>query len=226
MWEEGPWTDQEVWWGSGLGTARSRPGSLFDLPDFLQVAAVGFLHLLGDIFRRGVRCSEFAFYMTNSFSMETRAHVSVLELCSIFNTFPLEFVLFSFILNSGTCSLFSTGPGVFFPPLLLLLLFPDLRLPPPFLGLIPFGLFVFDVIVSTPAGFLLSSTWEMHAGRDLMLNLWRRTSLCKSLKLTRRLFTSSLSKDCLHSWRKKWNQESTTFSNFPGKHLSWAISSL
>jgi hypothetical protein len=102
MWEEGPWTDQEVWWGSGLGTARSRPGSLFDLPDFCQVVAVGFLHLLGDIFHRDVECSKFAFYMTNSFSMETRAHVSVLELCSIFNTFPLEFVLFSFILNSGT----------------------------------------------------------------------------------------------------------------------------
>jgi hypothetical protein len=48
------------------------------LPDFCQVVAVRLLHLLGNIFCRNVGNSKFAFYMTNLFGVETRAHVSVL----------------------------------------------------------------------------------------------------------------------------------------------------
>jgi hypothetical protein len=80
---------------SGLGTARPQPGSLFELPDSCQVVAVLLFHVSGNIFRRDVGCSKFAFDMTSSFRMEARAHKCVLEFCSRFNAFSLEF--FSFL---------------------------------------------------------------------------------------------------------------------------------
>ncbi len=142
--------------------------------------------------------------------------------------FPWNFFHFSpsIILNSGTWSLFLTRPNLFLLPLFSLSSLPDLHLLPYFLVLFPPGVVASDNFVSPPAEILLLPTWEKHARRDWTLNWCRRTSLCKSLKSTRRLLTSSLSKDFLQSWRKRWNQESTTFLNFPGKHLSWAISSL
>ncbi len=132
--------------------------------------------------------------------------------------FPWNFSHFSptIILNSGTWSLVSTRPNLFLLLSFLLFSLPDLHLLPSFLLLFPPGLVASDNFVSPPAEILLPSTREKHAGRDWTLNLCRRTSLCKSLKSTRRLLTSSLSKDFLQSWRKRWNWESTTFSNFPG----------
>ena len=85
---------RRLWLRSGSGTARPRPGSLFELPDSCQVVAVLLFHVGRNIFRRDVGCSKFAFDMTSSFCKEARAHKCVLEFCSRFNAFSLEFFPF------------------------------------------------------------------------------------------------------------------------------------
>ena len=63
---------------SWSGTARPRPGSLFDAPDFRQVFHIVLLDLFRDFVRRDVRSTELAFDVAKTFRVKTGAHESVL----------------------------------------------------------------------------------------------------------------------------------------------------
>ena len=116
---------------SESGTARPRPGSLSNAPDFCQVVGVILLCVFWDVFCGDVQSTELAFDVTRSFCIETGAHECVLKFSMVFDTFFLEgfpfLAFFHFELGNLISVLNCTGrflPLSFSSPSL-----PPLRLP-------------------------------------------------------------------------------------------------
>ena len=86
-----------------MGTAKSRPGSLFDTSDFCQIVNLIFLDVVWNVLHRYMRRAELAFDVTETFCMEMWEHERILEFYPVFDAFALEVLHFLpyFILNSA-----------------------------------------------------------------------------------------------------------------------------
>ncbi len=132
----------------------------------------------------------------------------------------------SFILNSGTWSLFLIKPKAFFfchlCPCLHCWICAFLCRNVSFLCLV--FEFPSDWLLNClhPSLWFRSQVWSFLGGKQCWICSW----MWISSNLMSRLLTSSLSNNFLQSLRNKVKQVSITFNTFPGKHLAWVIANL